>query len=66
MGRILANLKARGVLREPVGRSVSAHRRPWSRPYAVRKPRDYRVCEPGDLVQVDTMDLRPVPGVILK
>lgn len=66
VGRILGNLKARGVLREPVGRAVSAHRRPWSRPYAVRKPRDYSVREPGDLVQVDTMDLRPLPGMVLK
>ncbi len=66
VGRVLAHLKARGVLREPLGRAVSAHRRPWNRPYAVRKPKDYPVHEPGDLVQVDTLDLRPVPGVVLK
>lgn len=66
VGRILTSLKARGVLREPVGRAVSAHRRVHARPYAVRKPKGYPVREPGDLVQVDTLDLRPVPGVVLK
>ena len=35
-------------------------------PYAVRKPKGYSVVEPGDLVQVDTLDVRPLPGVILK
>jgi transposase InsO family protein len=33
------------------------------RPYAVRKPKDHPVARPGDLVQVDTMQLRPLPGV---
>lgn len=66
VGRILTSLKARGVLREPMHRAVSARRRPWTRPYAVRKPKDYAVREPGDLVQVDTLDLRPCPGVVLK
>lgn len=36
------------------------------RPYAVRKPREYRAREPGDIVQVDTPDIRPLPGVVLK
>ena len=36
------------------------------RPYAVRKPNDYRPTRPGDLVQVDTLDVRPLPGVVLK
>jgi len=66
VGRILSSLKGREVLREPVGRAVSARRRPWRRPYAVRKPKGYRVQEPGDLVQVDTLDLRPEPGIVLK
>jgi len=66
VGRILTSLKARGVLREPAGRAVSVHRRVHARPYAVRKPKGYPVREPGDLVQVDTLDLRRVPGVVLK
>jgi putative transposase len=32
----------------------------------VRKPKQYAVSQPGDLVQVDTMDVRPVPGVVFK
>ncbi len=36
------------------------------RPWALRKPRDYVLERPGDLVQLDTMDLRPAPGVVLK
>ncbi len=32
----------------------------------MRKPRDYRVAAPGDLVQVDTADLRLLPGVVYK
>jgi transposase InsO family protein len=34
-----------------------------ARPYAVRKPKDHPVAAPGDLVQVDTMHLTPLPGV---
>jgi len=66
VGRILRRLKARGVLREAPRTRVSARKRRWRRPYAVRKPKDYGVQEPGDLVQVDTLDLRPLPGVVLK
>ena len=36
------------------------------RPYAVRKPEDYVVAQPGDLAQVDTLDIRPLPGVVFK
>lgn len=65
VGRIISRLKARGVLREPP-RRLSSSRRPHPRPYAVRKPRDYQAHDPGDLVQVDTLDVRPLPGVVLK
>ena len=35
---------------------------PYGRdPYAVRKPKQYAVSAPGDLVQVDTLNVRPVP-----
>jgi putative transposase len=36
------------------------------RPYATRKPREYLVKRPGDLVQVDTLDVRPLPNVIIQ
>jgi putative transposase len=66
VGRILRRLKGQGVLVEPPRQPVSARKRLQMRPYAMRKPKDYRVAAPGDLVQVDTLDLRPLPGVLLK
>ena len=66
VGRILSYLKARGVLKEAPRNGISTRKRLWRRPYAIRKPRGYPVMEPGDLVQVDTLDVRPLPGVILK
>lgn len=65
VGRILSYLKARGALHEPPRRSLS-RRRQWKRQYATRKPKDYIPLAPGDLVQIDTMDVRPEPGVVLK
>jgi len=66
VGRIMKRLKERGILKEPLRNGVSIHKRRWQRPYAVRKPKGYEVQAPGDLVQVDTMDVRPLPGVVLK
>lgn len=66
VGRILSHLKHTGQLREPSLANVTVLRKPVRRPYAVRKPRGYRPTAPGDLVQLDTMDLRPLPGVVLK
>jgi len=45
---------------------ISAKGRQKQRPYAVRKPKDYVAKEPGDIVQLDTLDVRPLPGVVLK
>jgi len=66
VGRILLHLKERGVLKEPVPNHVSARKRLRQRPFATRKPRDYMIKETGDIVQLDTLDLRPLPGVLLK
>jgi len=66
VGRILRHLKERGALKEPVPNHVSAKKRLRQRPFATRKPRDYMVKETGDIVQLDTLDLRPLPGVLLK
>ena len=41
-------------------------RKVLKRPYAIRKPKDYVVAQPGDLIQLDTLDIRPLPGVALK
>ena len=65
VGRILTDLKQRGRLVEPPRKAISAKRR-RTRPYAERKPKGYQVLAPGDLVQIDTLDIRPLPGVILK
>jgi len=66
VGRILGRLKARGVLVEsPRGRG-GLRRRAAPRTYAIRKPRGYTVTAPGDLVQVDTLDVQPLPGMTVK
>lgn len=65
IGRILRHLKATGRLKEPVLRAVAA-RKGRKRVYAVRKPKGYVAREPGDLVQIDVKDVRPLPGIVLK
>jgi transposase InsO family protein len=66
VGRILAKLKEHGVLAEAPHRDPWQRPRPFRRPHATRKPSDYVPRDPGDLVQIDSTDLRPLPGVILK
>jgi len=66
VGRFIRRLKDRGVLKEPVKNHISARKRLLKRPFAIRKPKDYEVTQPGDLVQLDTLDIRPLPGVVLK
>jgi putative transposase len=62
IGRILSDLTRRGLLVEPRSARLRPHSR-HSRPYAIRKPKEYAVGAPGDLVQLDTMQLTPLPGV---
>jgi transposase InsO family protein len=62
IGRILRDLKRRGVLVEPISARLRPHAR-HARPYAIRKPKEHAVAAPGDLVQLDTMHLTPVPGI---
>jgi transposase InsO family protein len=66
VGRILCYAKRRGILKEPIPNCVSARKRPRKRSYATRKPKDYQATAPGDIVQLDTLDLRPLPGMLLK
>jgi putative transposase len=62
IGRILGSLRRRSLLREP--RAVRVRRSAPRRPYATRVPKDKRQpMEPGAMVQLDTMHLRPLPGV---
>ena len=66
VGRIIRRLKGHGVLKEPVPNHISARKRQRQRAYAFRKPKDYKVVQPGELVQLDTLDIRPLPGVVIK
>src|SRR4030065_267255 len=55
VGRTLRRLREQGVLVDPPPRPVSAPKRPWVRPYAVRKPKDYGVAFPGDRAQAERL-----------
>lgn len=57
VGRILTYLKRRNLLREPV-KKLKVRNSPRKRIYATRKPGEYQVELPGDLLQIDTLDLR--------
>ena len=45
---------------------MSVHQRRWARPYAIRKPADWNVSRPGDLVELDTLDIRPLSDLVWK
>jgi transposase InsO family protein len=62
VGRILTMLRKTGQLRPPELRDPWIDRRVQIRPYAIRKPRDYVPQAPGDLVQIDSADIRLLPG----
>lgn len=67
VGRTLTRLRRAGRLHEPaiVTAAIAARARRRSRgnrPYAIRKPWDYDVTFPGDLVEIDTVHLTPFPG----
>jgi putative transposase len=66
VGRILVDLKRRGLLHEPPRGLVKYKKRRPSRKYAIRKPKDYPVEQPGDLVQVDTLDVHPLDQAAVK
>jgi putative transposase len=59
--RVIARLKARGVLREPprLRRATSTHK---DRP---RRPRDLVVDRPGALVQIDSKQVALAPGRVV-
>ena len=62
VGRILASLRRRGRLVEP--RTHPVRRVRPARPHATRVPAEARrPTRPGQLIQLDTMHLRPLPGV---
>jgi putative transposase len=65
IGRMLHHLRHSGQLREGLARR-KRYGRFLPRPYATRKPKAYVATLPGDLVQVDTLDVRPVAGKTFK
>jgi transposase InsO family protein len=68
VGRILGHLKRRGVLVEtsPLAAARARRKKMRGRPWACRKPRFWPIRKPGDLVQLDTKEIRPQRGVVLK
>jgi len=62
VGRILKKLRHSGKLVEAPGRDPWQRPRPFRRPYAVRKPKDYVARGPGEIVQIDTSVVCPFPG----
>lgn len=65
IGRILRYLKARRLLIAPRGVRATLRSRQL-RPHAQRKPKGVPITKerPGDLVEIDTMRLSPLPGVV--
>ena len=58
VGRILVKLRRQGQLLPATTADPNIHSASYQRPYARRKPRDYVPQAPGDLVQVDSADIR--------
>jgi putative transposase len=59
VGRVMKRLRARGVLVEPLNVRLAKEARKRRRKprYAIRKPAGYKISSPGDLVQVDTVQI---------
>lgn len=66
VGRGIKCLKACGIVNGPVPNHIGAHRQRTKRPYAIRRPKDYLVSEPEASGQLDTLDIRPLPGMMLE
>jgi len=66
VGRVINRLKARGLLVEPVNMTMAkrARKRGWKPRYATRKPKGYKIQGPGDLVEVDTLQVKLIPNEI--
>lgn len=64
VGRILTHLRKRGLLVDPPACRRTRRRRSVARPWARRCPGGPPPPRnPGDLAQLDTLQLRPLPGV---
>lgn len=58
VGRILTRLRRQGRLLPATTADPNIVSRSYMRPHATRKPKDYQPRLPGDLVQVDSADVR--------
>ena len=68
VGRVIGALIRRGTV-QPVPaliRKVAARTAPRKRPHAIRKPKTVTFEKPGDVVQIDTLSIYPLPGVSIK
>lgn len=66
VGRTLTRLRERGILKEPpivTAKIERGKRRRKPRFHAIPKDWDYIINDPGDLIQVDTVHVHPLPGV---
>lgn len=66
VGRILRSLRDRNLLSAPLQWISARKRRRWLRHHARRKPKEYMATRPGDLVQMDTLDVRIGPKMVFK
>lgn len=68
VGRIIGELIGRGSVQAVPAliRKLAARSPSRKRPHAIRKPRDVTFEKPGDVVQIDTLSIHPLPGVTIK
>jgi hypothetical protein len=64
VGRILGPPKERGLPHEAACNNIPARKRPWKCPYAALKQKEYVAKAPGDIMQVDILDVRQLLGVV--
>lgn len=66
VGRTLDRLRAKGRLIEPAAvlrvLEKRKRKRTGKRPHAIRKPWHYLPQQPGDLIEIDTVYVYPLPG----
>ena len=62
VGRVISYLKSRKAIPESNYKKRWKAKRRHKRPYAIRKPKDYSISKPGDIVQIDTLDINPFPS----
>ncbi len=66
VGRVIHRLKEKGLIVEPENVTMArrARKRRWKPRYATRKPKGYKIKGPGDLVEVDTLQVTLIPNEI--